>query len=94
VKPEHIRALAEAELAGLSRAEIAAKTGLRPQTVSRYRHRAEVRIEVERLRNRPADARATDTLVRLLDEEDPKIALSAAQTLLLQYRALFLGASS
>jgi hypothetical protein len=94
MRPEHVRAIAEGEVAGLSRAEIAAKTELTPRTISRYRHRPEVLAEVERLRSRTPESRAVDILLRLSDSEDERIALDAAKEILKRQRVLALGLSS
>jgi transcriptional regulator with XRE-family HTH domain len=78
MKPEILRLIAEAEVAGLSRSEIALKTGLTPRTISRYRHRTEVRKAVELLRQQPRQERAQDVLVGLLGSESESIRLQAA----------------
>jgi transcriptional regulator with XRE-family HTH domain len=78
MRPDHIRAIAEGEIAGLSRREIASKTGLTPRTISRYRRRPEVLAAVEQLRRLPRSERAQDVLVGLLASDSETIRLQAA----------------
>jgi hypothetical protein len=79
--PERITQLAECLIAGRTRAETAEILGVSVRTVSRWR-KASVLDEVKRLRGRTHETRAIDVLQRLLESDDERIALGAAQELL------------
>jgi FixJ family two-component response regulator len=79
--PERITQLAEALLAGHTRKDTAKALNVSPRTVSRWKKNPSVLAEVDRLRERTPDTRAVDTLERLLDSVDEKVALKAAETL-------------
>jgi hypothetical protein len=78
---ERIRQLAEYFIAGRTREETATALGVSPRTVTRWKKEPAVLAEVERLLNRGPETRALEKLERLLDSDDDKVALGAAQTL-------------
>jgi transcriptional regulator with XRE-family HTH domain len=78
---ERIRKLAESLIAGCTRKEAAEALGVSPRTVTRWNKDPAVLAEIERLLNRGPETRALERLERLLDSEDDKVALGAAQTL-------------
>jgi hypothetical protein len=80
--PERIRLLAECLIAGCTRTETADALEVSPRTVTRWKKDTAVRAEVERLRNRTGETRASDVLIASLDSWDERIALSAAKEIL------------
>jgi transcriptional regulator with XRE-family HTH domain len=78
---ERIRQLAESLIAGCTRKEAAKALGVSPRTVTRWKKDPAVLAEIERLLNRGPETRALERLERLLDSDDDKVALGAAQTL-------------
>ena len=80
--PERIKHLAECLIAGRTRAETAEALGISVRTVSRWTKEPTVIAEVERLRNGTSETRAVDVLQRLLDSNDERVALAAAQAIL------------
>ncbi len=79
--PERINQLAECLIAGRTRKETAQALGVSPRTVTRWKKDADVLEEVERLRNRTNEAIAADYLKSLLDSDNERIVLGAAQAL-------------
>ena len=79
--PERIKQMAECLITGRTRQETADALGVSPRTVSRWKKDARVLAEVERLRNRASEAIAVDYLKSLLDSDNERIVLGAAQAL-------------
>ena len=73
--------MAECLIAGRTRKEIAGALGVSARTVSRWKEDADVLAEVDRLRNRTNEAIAVDHLKSLLNSDDERVVLAAAQAL-------------
>jgi hypothetical protein len=83
VKPEYVLRLAELELAGASRKEMAEALGVTPRTVSRLRHAPEVKAMTERLRSQPDSVRATTVLLDVMTStKDERLKVDCAKAVL------------
>lgn len=80
--PEVIDTLARFLVEGRTRAEIAERLDVSVRTVSRWRSSPLVIAEVERLENRSDEVRAADVLLRLMESDDERISLRAAELVL------------
>src|SRR5262245_46895868 len=78
---DRVRRLAELLIAGCTRKEIAKTLDVSPRTVTRWKQDPAVQAEYDRLLKRGPETRALEKLDRLLDSNDDKVALAAAQTL-------------
>jgi hypothetical protein len=78
---DRVRRLAECLVAGCTRKETAKALEVSPRTVTRWKTDPAVQAEFERLLKRGPETRALEKLDRLLDSDDDKVALGAAQTL-------------